>query len=139
MSEEKSFPLSPILWAVMAIVTTTSIVVFPSMQAFLVEVYGALDITWQFLLDLAKVGLIALLVAALLAPLEALGWWAGWYGDEVDTEAEVGVLAEPLPDAATITRYVVYLDGISQAQFEHLPEVERFLEALAIASPTTLF
>lgn len=135
MSEDKPFPLSPILWIGVAIVTTTSIVAFPSLQAFWLEVYGALDITWQFLLDLAKVGLIALLVAALLAPLEALGWWAGWYGDEVDTETEVGVLAEPLPDTASITRYVVYLDGISQAQYEHLPEVERFLEALAIALP----
>jgi len=24
----------------------------------------------------------------LLAPLEALGWWAGWYGEQVDTTAK---------------------------------------------------
>lgn len=131
MSKRNSFP--PILWIVITTVTAASIVIFPSVQSVFWDVYGALDVTWQWVLDLGKIGLIALLVAALLAPLEALGWWAGWYGDEVDTNAEIGVLAEPLPDEATITRYVVYLDGISQAQFEHLPEVERFLEALAIA------
>ncbi len=30
---------------------------------------------------------------------------------------------------------MIYLDGISQAQYEYLPEVERFLEELAIALP----
>ncbi|MEL7224902.1 MAG: hypothetical protein AAGL17_08545, partial [Cyanobacteria bacterium J06576_12] len=36
-------------------------------------------------LDLARVGLIALLIAGLLSPFEALGWWAGWYGDGIET------------------------------------------------------
>ena len=33
---------------------------------------------------IALVALAALLVMGALAPLETLGWWAGWYGDPVD-------------------------------------------------------
>ncbi len=33
---------------------------------------------------IALVALAALLVVGALAPLETLGWWAGWYGDPVD-------------------------------------------------------
>jgi len=42
--------------------------------------------------------------------LEALGWWAGWYGEQVDTTpAAKGSLA------TKSCRYVVYLDGIGQS------------------------
>ncbi|MEL6764699.1 MAG: hypothetical protein AAFO87_13805, partial [Cyanobacteria bacterium J06607_6] len=39
----------------------------------------------SFVVDMARVSLIALLLAGLLAPFEALGWWAGWYGDGIET------------------------------------------------------
>jgi hypothetical protein len=48
--------------------------------------------------DLGTIALVAvasLLIAGALAPLEALGWWAGWYGDPVD-EGEI----DAAPDAA---------------------------------------
>jgi hypothetical protein len=41
--------------------------------------------------DLSTVLLVAvaaLLLAGALSPLETLGWWAGWYGDPVDDDAD---------------------------------------------------
>lgn len=37
--------------------------------------------------DLTWIGVLAIVFAGFLAPLEALGWWAGWYGDGVDTRS----------------------------------------------------
>ena len=36
-----------------------------------------------------------MVVAGLIAPLETLGWWAGWYDDEVDTLEPTDALAAP--------------------------------------------
>jgi len=52
-----------------------------------------------------------------LAPLEALGWWAGWYGEQVDNTLQKGSRKSITKKAA---RYVVYLDGIGQSTFEYL-------------------
>ncbi len=107
----------------------------PILQVLLWSTVVAASVTWQVSLDLMWWGLLAIIFAGLLAPLEALGWWAGWYGDEIDTALNPGTLAEPFPTDRHVTRYVIYLDGISQAQYEYLPEVERFLDELAIALP----
>jgi hypothetical protein len=80
-------------------------------------------------LDLAWLVVIALVVAGLIAPLQALGWWAGWYGDQI----------EPAPAApgkggrarSSVSRYIVYLDGICQSGSKYTPDVETFLDALA--------
>jgi predicted Abi (CAAX) family protease len=107
------------------------VVLFLPMRQFLLEVAKGLELTWDILLNLLAIGAIAVLFAALLAPLEALGWWAGWYGDQIKTTQHPGILAEPFPTELKVTRYLVYLDGIAQAQSESLPEVERFLDRLA--------
>ena len=112
-------------------VTLLCVVLFSSMRQVLLEVTKGLEITWDILLNLLAIGAIAVLFAALMAPLEALGWWAGWYGDQIKTTEHPGILAEPFPTDLEVTRYLVYLDGISQAQSESLPEVERFLDRLA--------
>ena len=39
----------------------------------------------KLVVDLVRAGLIALLLSGLLSPFEALGWWAGWYGDGIET------------------------------------------------------
>jgi len=60
--------------------------------------------------------------AALLAPW-ALGWWAGWYGEQVDTTpAAKG--SRNLSHNKKLPRYVVYLDGIGQSTFEYLPDIQ---------------
>lgn len=74
---------------------------------------------------LIAVGLLAfLLVASALAPLEALGWWAGWRGGRVEPPAEPGA-------APTAEHYLVYLSGIGAiAGNSIVPAEARFLDAL---------
>jgi predicted Abi (CAAX) family protease len=94
---------------------------------------------WPYLLrlalDLLWILAIAIVIAGLLAPLETLGWWAGWYNDEVDTTLNAGELAEPVDDPKSISRYLVYLDGIGISGFEYLPDIEEFLNELAPTLP----
>jgi hypothetical protein len=95
----------------------------------------------QFIFDLAWIGVIAFVVAAFMAPLETLGYWAGWYGETVNTAA-IGVSTTVSTGAVAtagggkkISRYLVYLDGISQSSSHYLPDVETFLDALVKALP----
>lgn len=97
--------------------------------------FASLPSLLRWVLNLVWVGAIAVIVAGLLAPLETLGWWAGWYEDEVDTTENTGNLAEPVEDTSGIQRYIVYLDGIGKSTFEYLPDVEEFLDTLAPQLP----
>ncbi len=51
-------------------------------------------------LDLVWIAVVAAVVAGFLAPLETLGWWAGWYGDTID----VGGRARRRAQAGTTKR-----------------------------------
>ncbi|ERT06889.1 putative membrane protein [Lyngbya aestuarii BL J] len=97
--------------------------------------YTSLPTLFRLTFKLVWIGVIALVVAGLLAPLETLGWWAGWYDDQVDTTVNAVELAEPVADPQTISRYIVYLDGIGKSTFEYLPDIEEFLNTLAPALP----
>ncbi len=97
-----------------------------------------------FVVDLARVSLIALLLAGLLSPFEALGWWAGWYGDGIETHItqKEGDLSGDLPAQLSAnhhspppSRYVIYLDGISQSCADYPVRVQNFLDTLAAALP----
>ncbi len=90
--------------------------------------------TERVVIDLLLIGLGALVVAALLSPLETLGWWAGWYGDPVDLEGPPGTTEEPVTGKQP-SRYVVYLDGIGQVKSTYAPEAEQFLSELGQALP----
>ena len=81
--------------------------------------------------DIVWVAIVAVVIAAFLAPLETLGWWAGWYGDDVNPNHPLATTpaAAPSPVAEPV-RYVVYLDGISQSSAQYTPDVETFLDAL---------
>lgn len=92
---------------------------------------------FKFIFDLFWIGIVAVAVAGLIAPLETLGWWAGWYNDEVNTTVKVGTLAEDI-DLQQVDRYVIYLDGISQSSAEYLPDIEDFLDALAVTLPDNI-
>jgi predicted Abi (CAAX) family protease len=89
----------------------------------------------RYAIDLLWIGVIAIAFAGLLAPLETLGWWAGWYNDEVDTTINTGTLASPDRNPNGISRYLIYLDGIGQSSSQYLPDVEDFLNALTAALP----
>ncbi|BAZ16197.1 hypothetical protein NIES4071_80720 [Calothrix sp. NIES-4071] len=103
--------------------------------------YSALTGTFKITLNLATIGLIALILAAMLAPLEALGWWAGWYGDSVDTSIYPELKQQQSQNAPPIkvSHYIIYLDGVGQAKYEYLPDVERFLRDLTTALPESFY
>lgn len=86
-------------------------------------------------LNLLWVAIIGLVVAGLLAPLETLGWWAGWYDDEVNSTLNAGELATPVTDTSGMNRYIVFLDGIGMSNFQYLPDSEEFLDTLAPLLP----
>lgn len=91
--------------------------------------------TWlRWPVDLAWICVIAITVAALLAPLETLGWWAGWYGDEIKPAPAAQSKSESRDDGK-VSRFVVYLDGIGQSSGKYTPDVETFLDAFAPTLP----
>ncbi|MEC4895336.1 MAG: hypothetical protein SAL07_10210 [Oscillatoria sp. PMC 1051.18] len=102
------------------------------------QAYQILIHSWQLLLNLLAIAGIAILFAALLSPVEALGWWAGWYGDSVKTNIDPGTLAKPLPPQTQVARYVIYLDGIGQAESEYFPTVAQFISHLAAHLPDNI-
>ena len=74
---------------------------------------------------LGWVALFALLVAGALAPLETLGWWAGWFGDPLapqethphaehphDPEDDAEDAPTPPAIASRIDPWVVFMSGI---------------------------
>ncbi len=89
-------------------------------------------VRWIF--DLIWIGVIAIVFAGLLAPLEALGWWAGWYNDDLDTESAATV-APARPSDRPIARYVIYLDGVGQSGEAYTPDVAEFIHALQAVLP----
>ena len=97
--------------------------------------YSSLGGVFKLVFDLVWIGIIALVTAALLAPLESLGWWAGWYGDRVVTSPNSNEKPQPSRPSSAATRYIIYLDGVSQSDFEYLPDVQEFLDTLAPVLP----
>ncbi len=97
---------------------------------------GLLDKTFYLALKLLRYSFIALLIAIILTPLESLSWWAGWYG--VQPLENPGTLVQNASPNSPVNHYVMYLDGINQGSYEYLPEVERFLDSLAVATPDNI-
>ncbi|MEC4986667.1 MAG: hypothetical protein SAJ37_02935 [Oscillatoria sp. PMC 1068.18] len=112
--------------------------IFSVLPVWLSPAYQIFVHSWQLLVDLLAIAGIAIIFAALLSPLEALGWWAGWYGDSVKTNIDPGTLAKPLPPQTEVARYVIYLDGIGQAESEYFPTVAEFISHLATHLPDNI-
>lgn len=115
----------------LGLIALVCVLLFPPLRTLLLGAYMALGATWQLVTDLLSIAFVTFIFAGLLSPLEALGWWAGWYGDRVNTNLAPGTLVEPIPAEMKIIRYVIYLDGIAQTRFQYLPEVDVFLNELA--------
>ncbi len=79
--------------------------------------------------------LLLLLLIALLAPMESLGWWAGWYGpDPRQTEPSD---PDPTPNEEE-NHYLVYLSGIGAIAPDSIPQEEMpFVEGLEQRLPGT--
>lgn len=84
----------------------------------------------------------ALVLAMLLAPLETLGWWAGWYGEELEDETKPPVTqSTPYrtfgPTGQSFRRhYVVFLDGIAKVGDINYDDVQGLLGDLSRRMPT---
>lgn len=79
-------------------------------------------------------GIVALIfLCAVLAPLESLGWWAGWYGTPptpggTDHDEESAAATPARPSAS---HYLVFLSGVGAISGASLPKDEiLFLDAL---------
>jgi hypothetical protein len=88
----------------------------------------------DIVLHLVLIGGFALVVSLALAPVESLGWWAGWLGPDDDPETPVPTPSEdagPQPGC-----FVVFLSGIgSISGNELLPQESEFLDRLQRALP----
>lgn len=79
------------------------------------------------ILTLLAVLIVGFLIAGILSPFEALGWWAGWYGRHPEEEEHVRALY-PVDNAEG---FVVFLSGIHSVSGETYAEREiLFLERL---------
>ena len=81
---------------------------------------------------------VALLIVGVLAPLEALGWWAGWFVAEVGVEDPdvIPEVAKDAKDADDGRHFVVFLSGIHSVSGESYASREiTFLHALRERMP----
>ncbi|WP_289501167.1 CAAX protease [Gloeocapsopsis sp. IPPAS B-1203] len=120
---------------VMAIAFAIVLVLLRPIRNGLFGWYKELSGLLRLVFDLVWIGVVAIVFAGILAPLESLGWWAGWYGDDLDTATANTESAAAQPANRTINRYVVYLDGIAQSGDKYTPDIEDFLAALQPALP----
>ncbi|HEY7061253.1 MAG TPA: hypothetical protein VII06_07230 [Chloroflexota bacterium] len=93
------------------------------------------------MITLLLIGAAALLLIPwVLAPLESLGWWAGWFGEQPGSDEDrvngaVGVPTGPDPPP---THFLVYLSGIGAISGTSVPAEELpFLQALRAYLPGT--
>src|SRR5262245_41051403 len=97
------------------------------------------------LLTLLGIALLAVVFMALIAPLEALAWYAGWRPrqkytrrvapagalDAVDAGAPDGANAQPDAPLPEASHYIVFLSGIGDPSGRwHYPEETEFLRQL---------
>jgi hypothetical protein len=86
--------------------------------------------------------LLFVLLAAIIAPLEALGWWAGWFGGKDESEGdEASTTGEDGRDAGTeeAEHYLVYLSGIGTIAGQSVfSEETRFVSTLRANLPATV-
>ncbi|MGB3532012.1 MAG: CAAX protease [Microcoleaceae cyanobacterium] len=121
--------------AILASVTFVAVVLLSPIRYWWFAWYVNLDEPFKLIFNLVWIGIIALVTTAILSPVEALGWWAGWYDDFSKSSASISA-KQTLPTAHhKTTRYVIYLDGISQSKFEFTPDIQDFLAALEPALP----
>ncbi|HZJ08351.1 MAG TPA: hypothetical protein VFD39_01525 [Trueperaceae bacterium] len=93
------------------------------------------------ILTLLLVGLSVVAVTLFLAPLEALGWWAGWFGEE-GAEPQGGVPGRAdyreFGGGKTPDRFVIYLDGIAKVGHGNYDDVSGMLDRLSAGLPRSV-
>ena len=119
----------------MAIMFVIILLLLNPIRNWLFGWYTNLSGLWRLIFNLGWIGVVAIVFAGILAPLESLGWWAGWYDDDLDMAERSPETLQPT-SREPVDRYVVYLDGIAQSGNEHTPDIEDFLVALKPALPS---
>ncbi len=85
---------------------------------------------------LITVVVISIAVALFLAPVEALGWWAGWYGEALaPARKERSLRYDRYAEPAETTGFVVFLDGIAKVGDENYQDVTNLLTRLSTDLP----
>ncbi len=85
-------------------------------------------------------GLVAaIMIMALSAPFESLGWWAGWFGEKEAPKEQNPADAPIVPETdKSVNNYLVYLSGIGAITDESIPDEEiKWLAALGERIPGT--
>jgi hypothetical protein len=69
--------------------------------------------------------LVLLFLSAAVAPLESLGWWAGWFGDEKapPVPGRAPTIAKDVPESPN-SHFLVYLSGIGAMDSQSIPQEE---------------
>jgi hypothetical protein len=65
-----------------------------------------------------------LLVSAAMAPITALGWWAGWFGEDTAPSHPAALKIASDPSARAAPHYLVYLSGIGAISADSVPDEE---------------
>jgi hypothetical protein len=79
---------------------------------------------------------VFVVVSLLMAPVEALGWWAGWFGEGLDEPGESDAADyRMVRDGKQPKLYIVYLDGIAKAQNDNYQDVQGLLDGLDAGLP----
>ena len=82
---------------------------------------------------LIGLGLLLVVFFAVLAPLESLGWWAGWSGKRLSLRSLEHELADPalMEAAPEMAHYIIYLSGIGVASADGLaPDEDDFIKEM---------
>jgi hypothetical protein len=80
--------------------------------------------------------LLLLLLSAATAPLESLGWYAGWFGERQDARSTAITAAPEVADRPPAKHYIVYLSGIGAIDPDTIPAEEvRFLDRVDDRTP----
>ncbi len=91
------------------------------------------------LIFLVGLTIVLILLSAVVAPLESLGWYAGWFGDKEEQEKEAMLVAASKGVSEQPAKhYLVYLSGIGAIDPSTVPDEEYpFLEGLRRRLPDT--
>jgi len=92
------------------------------------------------IIKLLFTGSFALLfLSALVAPLESLGWYAGWFGEKEEKEPDESPASETTSEIPPAGHYLVYLSGIGAIAPNSIPTEELpFIEGLQDKLPGSL-
>lgn len=120
----------------MTILLIVIALVLNPVRSALLNWYDDLPQLFKLIFNLTWIGVIATVFAGILAPLETLGWWAGWYDDQLETVTEPET--DNIQSQISCSRYIIYLDGIGQSGYEYTPDIVIFLDGLKKLIPESM-